>query len=203
MAVVQPDGCRDLIMISRYGERDTMRVTGWDSQPHVVRLQAGAVLIGYRLCPGVTIAPQALTNEESNLEDLIESEAIKNQEIHETIKTLTQPGMTVAYVARQNGVTTRTLQRQFRDLLLPVPDFWRLLGRARRAAQALPVRVPLAEIAHVYGYSDQAHMTREFVRWFGCSPAQLRQNKTLIDYIGQPGLGNWLDESRSEFENLL
>lgn len=205
-AVIQPDGCRDLIVVSRQGEHDAIRVTGWDCQPHVVHMQAGTELIGYRLCPGTTIASEAFMNEEVNpaiLEDLIENEATGSPEIYETIKALTQPGATVAQAAQQNGATTRTLQRRFRDLSLPAPDFWRLLGRARRTIHALPCCVPLAEIALAYGYSDQAHMTREFVRWFGFSPSQLRKSKASINDICQPGLGNWLDESRSEPGNLL
>ncbi|MBI1651000.1 hypothetical protein C6Y62_12440 [Hyphomicrobium sulfonivorans] len=45
-----------------------------------------------------------------------------------------------------------------------------------------------------YGYSDQAHMTREFVRWFGRSPEKLRQNPSAMSDLLQPGLGNWSEE---------
>ncbi|MCV0349614.1 MAG: helix-turn-helix domain-containing protein [Nitratireductor sp.] len=96
----------------------------------------------------------------------------------------------------------RTLQRRFKHLSLPTPAFWRQLGRARRAVQALPCRVPLAEIAAHYGYSDQAHMTREFVRWFGWTPVQLRRNPAAIADLAQPGLGNWSLEIGLEIAGL-
>ena len=199
--VVQPDGCRDLILVSRQGEPDAIRMTEWDSQPQVVHLQAGTKLFGYRLSPGTTIASTVLTNEKlssATLEEMIESKATGNTEIFELIDALARSNSTVEQVARQSGRTARTLQRHFRGLSLPSPDYWRLLGRARRSVRALPCRVPLAEIAHEYGYSDQAHMTREFVRWFGSSPSRLRQDRDSISGFDQPGLGNWLNESRSE-----
>ncbi len=204
--VIQPDGCRDLILVSRRGEPDAIRLTEWDKQPQVVHLQAGTKMVGYRLSPGTTIASTVLTNEEPNtaaLEDMIESEAAQSSEIFELIEALAQSNATVEQVARQNGRTARTLQRQFRNLSLPSPDYWRLLGRARRSVKVLPCRVPLAEIAHEYGYSDQAHMTREFVRWFGNSPSRLRRDKVSIIGINQPGLGNWLNEGHSELGDLF
>jgi len=204
--LVQPDGCRDLILVSRRDEPDEIRMTEWDSQPQVIHLKAGTKMIGYRLSPGTTIASKALAYGELNagtFEDMIESEAAGNTEIFELIDSLARSNSTVEQVAKQSGRTARTLQRQFRDLSLPSPDFWRLLGRARRAAKALPCRVPLAEIAHEYGYSDQAHMTREFVRWFGSSPSRLRQDKASIIDFSQPGLGNWLNEGCSELSDLF
>lgn len=199
-AVVQPDGCRDLILVRRRDAPDAIRMTDWDWRPQVVHLKAGTTLIGYRLCPGATIASTGLADDglnAGNLEGMIESEATAHAEIFELIDTLARSNSTVEQVARQSGRTARTLQRQFRDLALPSPDFWRLLGRARRAAKALPRRVPLAEIAHEHGYSDQAHMTREFVRWFGHSPSRLCQDGTAIIDVSQPGLGNWRNDSGS------
>lgn len=195
--IIHPDGCRDLICVSRGGEPDALYVTEWDSQPQVVHLQAGMKIVGYRLSPGTTIASTILTNEKPNaaaLEDMIESEAVQSSEIFEIIETLAHSNATVEQVARHKKRTARTLQRHFRDLSLPSPDYWRLLGRARRSAKALPFDVSLADIAHEYGYSDQAHMTRQFVRWFGCTPARLRHDKVSIAGITQPGLGNWLKD---------
>lgn len=206
-SVIQPDGCRDLILFSRGGEPDTIRITEWDSQPQLVQLQAGTKMVGYRLSPGTTIASTVLTNEELNtatLEDMIESEATGNTEISELIDALARSNSTVEQVARKGGRTARTLQRQFRDLSLPSPDYWRMLGRVRRSVHALTYHsVPLAEIAYEYGYSDQAHMTREFVRWFGSTPSRLRQDKVSIIGITEPGLGNWLNKGRSELGCLL
>lgn len=204
--IVRPDGCRDVLFISQPGKPAEIRVTDWDNLPYAVHSRAGTSFIGYRLRPGTTISPKVFENEEadiSTLVSIIESETAQNQEVCEIIDALTKPNVTVTELARKNGTTTRTLQRHFHNLSLPNPDFWRLLGRARRAARALSVSAPLNEIAYSHGYSDQAHMTREFVRWFGCSPAQLRENRGAIDDICQPGLGCWLDDSHSEIGSLF
>lgn len=206
-AVIMPDGCRDVIMATAHDVEDSMWITGLDDQPRLVTLYAGISLTGFRLEPGTTINPEALSSKEImnpvDLQDWIESEVQKDCEVMDLIEALTLPRATIAKVARQNGTTPRTLQRQFQRKSLPTPDFWRMLGRARRAIQALPCLMPLAEIAYAYGYSDQAHMTREFVRWFGLPPADLRKRPESIAEICQPGLGNWFDDSPSKLGNLF
>ncbi|MFP1644216.1 AraC family transcriptional regulator [Pontitalea aquivivens] len=198
VSVVLPDGCVD-ILVSSCGKtgRDLVRVTDWDFSPRQVRIAAGMSLIGYRLRPGVIVSLADLQIENydlSNLDAEIGDRIRHDQEITEIIDVLGLPGSSVERLARQQGVSERTLQRHFKKLSLPTPVFWRQLGRARRAVQALPYRVPLSEIALEYGYSDQAHMTREFVRWFGRTPEQLRRNSSVMDDLAQPGLGNWSEE---------
>jgi AraC-like DNA-binding protein len=206
VTAVLPDGCVDLLVMScsKTG-RHIVRVTDWDFAPRSVRLGEGTCLTGYRLQPGTTvdlaefdIADRDLSTLETKIDDL----ARHDPEVSEIIDALCLPGNSVHRLARQQGVSERTLQRRFRDLSLPTPAFWRQLGRARRAVQALPCRVPLAEIAAHYGYSDQAHMTREFVRWFGWTPVQLRRKPAAIADLAQPGLGNWSVEIGLETAGL-
>lgn len=199
-AIVLPDGCRDVLVISGPGQADEVRLTDWDLRPRSVRLAAGQTITGYRLRPGVTIDPRCATSLEADpdqLERAIASEARVDEEAGTVIEALVAPGATVRSVARHVGVAGRTLQRRFHDLGLPGPDTWRLLGRARRAACALAGPLPLVEVAGAFGYSDQAHMTREFVRWFGTTPARLRRDRDLLLQIRQPGLGNWTGEQIS------
>ncbi len=155
-------------------------------------------MTGYRLRPGTTLdlAEFEIADwDVSTLDAEIQNLTRRDQEILEIIDALCLPGSSVDGLARQQGVSERTLQRHFKDLSLPTPGFWRQLGRARRAVLALSWRVPLAEIAGDYGYSDQAHMTREFVRWFGRTPVQLREDSDVMNELKQPGLGNWSDET--------
>ena len=196
-AVVFPDGCCDVICSSPDTESATVFATEWDTRPRLTLLSAGASLTGYRLKPGVTIAADVVAEmcrDPAQIEKLIKETCQEDTEISGIIAALSLPSATVAQVARQSGTTPRTLQRRFQELSLPAPDFWRLLARARRAVAALPYRVPLADIACAYGYADQAHMSREFVRWFGLSPAHLRQNTVMIEEICQSGLGTWSDD---------
>ncbi|MBY9065845.1 AraC family transcriptional regulator [Hyphomonas sp. WL0036] len=198
VSVVLPDGCVDLVVLSCGSRgREVLHVTDWDFAPRLVRLDAGTCLTGYRLQPGTTLDLAEIEiagRDVSTLETEIDDLARHDQEVSEIIDALCLTGNSVHRVARLQGVSERTLQRRFRDLSLPIPAFWRQLGRARQAVQALPSRVPLAEIAAHYGYSDQAHMTREFVRWFGRTPVQLRRNPAALADLAQPGLGNWSGE---------
>ena len=196
---VLPDGCVD-ILVSSCGETNRVLIglTNWDFSPRQVKLKAGTSLIGYRLRPGTTIRLSDLQIENgahSNLGPEIECSVRHDQEVEEIIYDLSLPGSGVERSAKQQGVSERTLQRRFKDLSLPPPIFWRQLGRARRAVRALPCRVPLSDIAFEYGFSDQAHMTREFLRWFGRTPAQLRQDSATLNELAQPGLSNWSDET--------
>jgi AraC-like DNA-binding protein len=206
VSVVLPDGCVDLVVLSCGSKgHEVLHITDWDFAPRLVRLDAGTCLTGYRLRPGIILDLaefKIASHDVSSLETAIEDFTRYDQEISEIIDALCLTDSSVHGLARQQGVSERTLQRRFRDLSLPTPAFWRQLGRARRAVQALQCHVPLAEIAASYGYSDQAHMTREFVRWFGRTPVQLRRNPAAMTDLAQPGLGNWSGESGPEIAGL-
>ena len=197
ISAVFPDGCCDVICSSPDTGSATVFATEWDPRPRLTHLSAGTSLTGYRLKPGVTIAADVVAEmcrDPAQIERLIEETCHEDVEISGIIAALSLPSATVTQVARQSGTTARTLQRHFQELSLPAPDFWRLLARARRAVAALPCRFSLADIACAYGYADQAHMSREFVRWFGVSPARLRQNAVMVEELCQSGLGSWIDD---------
>jgi AraC-like DNA-binding protein len=113
------------------------------------------------------------------------------------IAELSAPEAELSRVAKNSGLSLRSLQRQFKRRDLPAPEFWRLLGRARRAALALRGTDPLAHIALDHGYADQAHFARDMRRWFGHSPRALRQNHMLLAQMSEPALGNWTAEHSS------
>ena len=200
VVTVLPDGCRDILVTSKPGQPPVIRLTDWDMGPQTVKVTTGSEFVGYRLRPGSTVEHRALAQvacDPGQIEALIESEAPPDEEITDIIAALSVPFATVQGVSRSAGVTMRTLQRRFGSLSLPPPDFWRLLARARKAALALPCEIPLVEIADMFGYSDQAHMTRDFMRWFELTPKGLRRDTAALDGISQPALGNWTGEQIS------
>jgi len=187
---VLPDGCRDLIVISRADVADDVRLTDLDMHPRRVHIAAGQTVSGCRLRPGASLNPRALTafkSESVDLEQFVEGETTLDDESGDVIEALTEVDASSRHAAKLAGVTQRSLQRRFRRLGLPAPDYWRLLGRT----------VALADLACMHGYCDQAHMTREFARWFGATPAQLLKSEALLDDLRQPGLGNWTGEQIS------
>jgi len=185
---IMPDGCRDVIL--RQSKRGhELRLTPLDDRPRPITLMPGDEITGYRLRPGLMLDPDTLTPDE--LPEAIRHAQSRDRDLSAAIHALGNETTSVQHVAKTPGVSLRTLQRHLARRGLPPPEFWRLLGRARRAAIALKTNLPLADIAGHFGYSDQAHMTRAFRHWFGRSPLALRRDATLLSDINQPALGTW------------
>lgn len=112
----------------------------------------------------------------------------------------------VARVAERVGLSTRHLTTLFRRELGRTPKTVAMLMRfeyatSRIAAAALrPRRIDLAGVAVDAGYADQAHLTREFVRFAGVSPrAWLAAEFRNVQY-GTPSLGSqWVHDSADPY----
>lgn len=87
-------------------------------------------------------------------------------------------------IARQMGVSERTLRRQLSDEGV---TFRKILEDCRMRSAAHYLRrtgdIPLSEIALRLGYSDQSNFTRAFSRWSGLAPQAWR--RTFVS--GKPG----------------
>jgi AraC-like DNA-binding protein len=203
-APVYPDGCRDVLIVREKGVPAKIVLTELDLRPRVAELAAGTEITGFRLRPGSLVGQRVLAElqldcgrAEEVLGNELASGTAAGKAADEIILALVAPGASVESVAADLGVSRRTLQRQVKVLGLPAPDYWRLLARARRAAGLLTSGLPLGEIAFLCGFSDQAHMTREFRRWFGRTPAELKMRPDLLVLLCQPALGNWTGEQIS------
>lgn len=196
---VLPDGCRDIVLRAPAGRPAQVRLTDWDLQPRQIMLTPGDCTVGFRLRPGLSLRKSDLTEviHETDVQALICDAAAKHADTCAAIDALGGGDTPVCKVASQLGVSLRTLQRKFARLGLPSPEFWRLLGRARRVAVALSSDMPLIDVAGIYGYSDQAHMTRACRRWFNQTPQNIRRSPTLQTDFDQPALGAWTDEQTS------
>jgi AraC-like DNA-binding protein len=198
--MVFPDGCRDVLIVRVPDGPARIVLTEFDFRPRAAALTPGTEITGYRLRPGAHVSPQALeavAAKPDQAETVLGDECGDRSDLDDAIAALTVPGTTVETASRGLGVSIRTMQRHFLSRKLPPPDFWRLLARARRAAGMLSFAAPLAETADECGFSDQAHMTRDLVRWFGLTPARLRRNASLLNVLRQPALGNWTGEQIS------
>ncbi|GAB1645873.1 DUF6597 domain-containing transcriptional factor [Krasilnikovia sp. MM14-A1259] len=93
-------------------------------------------------------------------------------------RTADEPGITrVDDLARESGLSMRRLQRLFADYVGVSPKWvirrHRLHEAAARAAHG--TRLDLVALAAELGYSDQAHLTRDFTSIIGQPPAQYTQ----------------------------
>jgi AraC-like DNA-binding protein len=210
---VLPDGCSDLIL-----HLDAQGQAGWHISPLAdaaiwVPGHAGELWRGYRLQPGTTIDASALLRSVQaiwkparhgdrphggwhGLEAATETLVLEAIDLHtrldprarEALHALAH-ALTVGGAARALGVSERSLERLARRATGQPPRFWRGLARVRNAARQLGSAQPLAEIAADHGYADQAHFSRECLRWLGAPPSRLRQSPALLATVAQAGYG--------------
>lgn len=193
-SVVLPDGCRDLIFRFTKIEGPRWFLTSLDTEARLVPAKSGDFLTGFRLKPGVSVRAGQLLESvrhheigQSGIEERIASFTSLSRDVVAALDCLRSDVFSVGEVVRRLGVSSRTLQR----LLLPKtgrsPMFWLALARVRKAARAASRSICLAHTAADHGYADQAHMSREFRRWLGTSPAKMRADVELLSQLNQPG----------------
>lgn len=198
--LVFPDGCRDILILENEQSGPELRITDWDDRARLVVLTKGEKISGFRLRPGVSFCQYDIERLDANakqVQEFIESSSDTKQPAIEMIEAMGDHHKSLPSICGHLGVSARTLQRHLKKLGLPNPEYWRLLSRARNAANALSDDISFAETASSSGYSDQSHMTRELGRWFGMTPGEILQNTELLADISQPGLGNWTLEQIS------
>lgn len=79
-------------------------------------------------------------------------------------------------------LSQRQIERQFQDRLSMSPKYFQRLRRVRAVLLALKMEenhVKLAELAVEYGFSDQAHMTRECQLIAGITPKRFMKSRLL------------------------
>jgi AraC-like DNA-binding protein len=98
------------------------------------------------------------------------------RQIEELIaRQLADGGCSLADIAKQLAINERTLQRRLETQRI---RFSAILDRVRRSqareflAQSA---LPLSEVAILLGYSEQRSLSRACRRWFGTTPAALRE----------------------------
>ncbi|MEK8051544.1 helix-turn-helix domain-containing protein [Ideonella sp. DXS22W] len=84
-------------------------------------------------------------------------------------------GLPVRAVAAWLGFSPRQLERRSLQAHGLSPRELRTITRGHDAVLADQAAEPLADAAQQHGYADQPHMTREYRRLLGVSPAELRR----------------------------
>lgn len=193
VARILPDGCMDLIEVD-----GAVVVAGPDTTAHIseprspvatgIRFRPGALprLLGIPACefrgvrvPLATVRPDLASAPLMPAVDrLLEGEATREtapwpveQLAHVTDRFGT--GASVQSVADEIGLSARNLQRQSAAVYGYGPAMLRRVLRFRRAVQLLRDGRAIADTAHVAGYSDQAHLSRQVRDLAGVSAGQL------------------------------
>lgn len=193
--VVYPDGCRDLIVCRPASGPPQWIVTDLDATARTVRMTSESITSGFRVAPGATIDTAGLlravrsgTKRVDATADLLAEFCVASRNTTESLQALAKAG-SVRSASAALGVSERTLQRTVKGATGKSPVFWQRLARVRQSACALVDSESHAQTAFERGYSDQSHMTREFVRWFGAPPSRIVVNHTAIRAIKSSGYG--------------
>ncbi|WP_245994665.1 helix-turn-helix domain-containing protein [Nocardioides immobilis] len=111
-------------------------------------------------------------------------------EVGHALARLTR-GVRVTEVAEEVGYSRRRLSTLVRDECGVTPKEFQRVARFE-LARGLLGRVPLAEVAARCGYSDQAHLSREWSALAGCSPTTwLREEFPFVQDGGPGGDAGW------------
>lgn len=78
----------------------------------------------------------------------------------------------IAGLAAEAGLSRYVLIRRFARAFGLTPHAWRLQRRIEAARTALAAGMAPADAAALYGFADQAHLTRLFRRHFGLTPGR-------------------------------
>ena len=195
-AKVLPDGCRDVIFKVIGKERPTWFVSPLFNQSKNIYVEGGSKLIGYRMRPGVEFNEDKLICH-LTCSDIVPDE-VKNilddftrldSSIGEALDCLASDISTVREATVRLGVSSRTLQRFILNKTGRTPSYWFQLARVRKAGKDLSSVSSLSILAEMHGFSDQAHMTREFQRWFSSTPKRVIQTPELISQLRDTGYG--------------
>ena len=193
---VIPDGCRDLIMTITKQEQPTWTVSPLFEQSKSIYMPPLTHSVGFRLKPGVEInEPELLSYLKSNnvcidgVKNVLDDFTNISDNTKEALECLASDVGSVKQASNRLGISPRTLQRLTLHKTQKTPSYWFQLARARKSAKALKPNVNLAEVAEMYGFSDQPHMNREFRRWFRSTPTQLMQSSKFNKQLNGKGYG--------------
>lgn len=100
------------------------------------------------------------------------------EQIDALIRKLLPAGRcSIEAIARQQGMSVRTLQRRLADVGLV---FDKLVDDVRRDRCVVVLRdraLRMAQVAQLLGYAEQGSFTHAFRRWYGMTPSAWRRNQ--------------------------
>lgn len=117
---------------------------------------------------------------EEEFQSLDDDPSLSNVLLHRLTPTLSSGAPQAADVARDLGMSERTMYRRLAEEGLTFRD---VVGKAQSALAKDLLRdssASIAEIAFLTGFSEQSTFSRAFKRWVGQAPAQFRQQSPAM-----------------------
>jgi AraC-like DNA-binding protein len=111
--------------------------------------------------------------------------------VRAALEQIARPGVTVAEVAAQVGLSHRRLIQVFTAEVGMPPKLFARLQRFQRATAVVQhaASVDWAQLAVGCGYYDQSHLIRDFAEFSGFSPADLlrhRSDRVKLNHVALP-----------------
>ena len=193
-SIIIPDGCRDLILMQKEGQRPHWFISPLFDQSKFLKVDHNIDFIGFRVKPGTVINEEKLLlNVQKNqhniddVENLINDFSTRKRSVIDAILCLSDDGtLSVNHASQRLGVNIRSLQRLVNKNTGRTPSYWFQLARVRRAGKALASETDFTGIAYTHGFSDHAHMCREFKRWFNLSPTEIHSRAEITQQLKIP-----------------
>jgi AraC-like DNA-binding protein len=88
-----------------------------------------------------------------------------------------------ALLGDHQALTTRSVQRRFRNATGMTRTDYRQVERARYATNLLRTGAPIPEVVHEAGYFDQAHLSRSLRRLIGQTPAGILRREAQLSFL--------------------
>lgn len=84
-------------------------------------------------------------------------------------------GDSIDTIALQMGVSRRTMERRFKEIMNETPQQFRLKCKIAKAKQLLAKGWKVAEVANKCGFNDQSHFSKVFGKLVGMSPKKYQK----------------------------
>jgi hypothetical protein len=78
---------------------------------------------------------------------------------------------------KKYGASLRSVQRRFGQAIGMTPAYIMQIERAWQAVELLKLGIPIVEVVHELGYSDQAHLNKSVKKMTGYTPRQTAKRK--------------------------
>lgn len=104
---------------------------------------------------------------------------LRNVVERQLIRLLPEGKVHAGIVARQLGMSTRSLTRHLADEHTSFSDILDNLRQQQALRHLADERISLQQIAWLLGYSEMAAFNHAFKRWTGTSPGRARQQPTV------------------------
>lgn len=127
------------------------------------------VNLGFELGPDFVAGPRLQLQEQEAIDPFL-------LDVRVAIRRALPGGeLTVESLARDMGISRRTLQRRLREQGASFKQILQDVREAQSRRYLDDPRLAVTEIAMLLGYSDQASFSNAFKSWCGCAPTEYRQ----------------------------